>query len=423
MFLLLHIPLVLLIRRYPVVGQVHTWATLAVGVAWAASGVSLGRVAAMAAYIAGAEVLWRMTGSYVFWEFGKYAVVLILFLSIQRARPLKATSFPVVFLALLVPSTLLTILNADPAHLRMLLSFNLSGPLALAVCAAFFSRVRLTPVRIQRMVVALLGPLIGVACLCVLGIVEAEGIVFTTESNRQLSGGGGSNQVSCALAFGALMALLSVLCALEPRQRRLQWLLSALAFWLVAQSALTFSRSGLYLAAGGAVAAACFVWRDARTRATILVMSAFVCVVGWCVVAPRLDAFTAGMLSKRFSDTGLTGRERIMKMDIMVWLDNPVLGVGPGMAKVERLRNYGNRRATHTELTRLLAEHGMLGVLAIGMLSFSGWHAFSRAKSLRWKGFIAAMLTFTLLYMLSNAMRLVLPAFAFGLAFATFKHE
>ena len=71
-----HFPLALLEGRQPLVATIHALLSLAVGLAWALSGRRVWRVAYAAAYIAGAEVLWRMVGAHIFWEFGKYTVAL-----------------------------------------------------------------------------------------------------------------------------------------------------------------------------------------------------------------------------------------------------------------------------------------------------------------------------------------------------------
>ena len=72
----------------------------------------------------------------------------------------------------------------------------------------------------------------------------------------------------------------------------------------------------------------------------------------------------------KVSDT--TGREDIARADLEVWFDNPVLGVGPGVAKEYRAATFGRAAAAHTEFTRLLAEHGILGLVALIILY---WHS------------------------------------------------
>lgn len=422
--LLLHMPLALLMSQYPTVAGVHAVSCLLIGMVWATSGASLDRLANVAAYIVGAEVLWRMTRAPVFWESGKYAVAVILLLGIQRTRPLKATNFPIIFFALLVPSVLLTISSkASLDWIRQEISFNLSGPLALAVCAAFFSRVQLTTAQVQRMLIAFLSPLVGIIAVVLFKASTVEELGFSgTSSSKLLSGGYGPNQVSSVLGLGALAAFLIVVLFVPPKQRGMKWLMLGLSILLAAQSALTFSRNGLYLALISAFAAAVFLLRDARARTTLLAASGILCVVGYYVVIPRLDTFTEGALTRRFADPSLTGRDQIMQADVNTWAEHFWLGVGPGMAGAYRAR-YFRAASAHTEFTRLVAEHGALGLAALGLLMVFGWQAVWRVKSPRWRAFVAAMVTFSLLYMVANAMRLVLPAFCFGLAFASPKDE
>jgi len=421
-FFALHVPLALLMFRVPEVGRVHAWAALLVGAAWAMSGSHPSRVLCAAAYIAGSEVLWRMTGAPIFWEFGKYAVIAVLLLAIPRARPLRATNFPIVFFALLVPSIALTIAEASPARIRHEISFNLSGPLALAVCAAYCSRVQLTAARVQRMLIGLLGPVIGIVTVCVFHLAGSEHIHFSEQSSKLSSGGYGPNQVSSILGFGALAAVLLAVVLPVSRSRNFKWFMLVLSLWLAAQSALTLSRSGLYLALSGVATAAVFGLRESRLRMSLLAAAGLLFIAGEYVIAPRLDAYTGGALTKRFADTGLTGRDQIAKADMSIWLDHPLLGVGPGRAAWERAK-YFRATAAHTEITRLVAEHGLLGAVALGLLLVVCWRAIRRQTSWRWKAFVASMITYGLLFMAVNAMRTVLPALVIGLAFASFKHE
>jgi len=379
--------------------------------------ITLQRYPGVAAYIAGAEVLWRMTEVPVFWEFCKYAVSLVFLVAIQRTRPLKATSSPVLFFALLMPSIVLTISDCgyDFERFRRPLSFNLSGPLALAVCLAFFSRVRLTVAHVQRIVVAFFGPIVGILVICLFSITTAENLAFTTSSNFQTSGGFGPVQVSTVFGFAALLALLMVTTLHASEHAGMKWLFLGLMIWAVVQSAMTFSRSGIYLAAGSTAAAAIFGLRDTRARVATLAVVSLLWAVGEYLVVPRLDALTGGKISERFADTSTSGRDRLLQTDLDLWVQNPVFGLGPGMAK--RYRGA----SSHTEFTRMAAEHGIFGVGACGMLLLFAWQALRQVESARWKGFVASMLAYTMLYLLSQGVRLVLPSLAFGLAFASYE--
>src|SRR5205085_6313093 len=80
LLILLHIPLGVLLYNRASLGLIHPLVCFAVGMrrALLAKEESLVRVAEVAAYIVGAEVLWRMTRVPIFWEFGKYSVAIIM---------------------------------------------------------------------------------------------------------------------------------------------------------------------------------------------------------------------------------------------------------------------------------------------------------------------------------------------------------
>jgi O-antigen ligase len=78
----------------------------------------------------------------------------------------------------------------------------------------------------------------------------------------------------------------------------------------------------------------------------------------------------------------------------------------------------GREGAAHTEYTRMLAEHGMFGLLAMLVLFAIAIRTFQRARALEARAFVGALFVWSALFMLINAMRLVAPAFVAGLACA-----
>src|SRR5690242_13274041 len=80
-----HVVLALLMQRLPMFGLLHALGTVAIGVLIAARR-PLHETAYVVAYIAGSEVLWRMTRAGVFWEYGKYAVALVCLVALVRVR-------------------------------------------------------------------------------------------------------------------------------------------------------------------------------------------------------------------------------------------------------------------------------------------------------------------------------------------------
>jgi O-antigen ligase len=417
-----HVLLALLMDRYRIVGSLHALATLMVGLWFAVwSRRSIEQVAYIGAYITGSEVLWRMSEAAVFWEMGKYATTAIFLAAILRSRNWKAPSLPFIYFLLLLPSVALTLMKEDLSDARLMISGNMSGPLSLMISAWFFSRLTLSIAQLRRLFLVAIGPTIGVAAIAASSTITTSDIAFGNESNFITSGGFGPNQVSAALGLGALLALLYLLT--DKGSWIVRVLMVCVTLGLAIQSALTFSRGGLYTAAGGAAVAVVYLSKDARARVKILVLSAVLLVIAIFVLLPNLDAFTGGALSARFQNTSSTGREQIAQADLHIWNENPFFGVGPGESKIEHALYY-RRIATHTEYTRLLAEHGLFG-LAAGLMLFlmaaQRFVSIRRINNIRAKALLGPMVIWSLLYMVDKAMRLVAPSFAFGLCFITIR--
>jgi hypothetical protein len=330
-----------------------------------------------------------------------------------RAGALKSLMLPGLAFCLLLPSAVMTFWALPLAEARNQLSFNLSGPLALAVCAAFFTSVRLRPADYTRMLTVLIGPVCGIAAIALFGIITNPNITFTTESNFALSGGFGPNQVSAALGLGVLSAFLLIIESRTTLTFRI--VMFCLMVWLAVQSALTYSRGGLYTAAAGALAAWLVMIREPRQLLKPLLVAAGLFLAGYYVIVPKLDEFTDGTLTQRFQDTNTTRRGDLGETDMDLWAEHIVMGVGPGVSK----ETHEDAIAAHTEFTRLVAEHGLFGATFIVLMCAGTIWNFKRAEGSRERAIVLAMFAWSVLFMLNSAMRLVAPAFAFGLTFAT----
>ncbi|MGE0887127.1 MAG: O-antigen ligase family protein [Blastocatellales bacterium] len=416
LFVLSQAGLALLMRQSSAVATVHAWATLAVGAYFALSGVRLERVAYVAAYITGAEVLWRMTNAGAFWEFGKYAVSAIFLLALLRAGLLRGPIPAIIYFALMLPSLILPLININTGEMRDQISFNLSGPFALMVCVWFFSHLKLTLAQLRWLFVSLIAPTIGIAAISIFSTFTSK-LAFSTESNFATSGGFGPNQVSAALGLGAMLAALYLMLrGVRKLSERALMIACVLVFSI--QSALTLSRGGLYCAAGGLLLAAMYLIRDPRTRTKLILASVASFLLVNFIILPQLSDFTGGALVRRFQDVGMTGRDKIMMADMQTWADNPVFGVGPGQSKIYH-KQFFRASAAHTEFSRMLAEHGIFGLIALVLMGVIFIRHLRQARTREAKALVSAVSIWGLLYMFTAAMRVVAPSFTFGLAALT----
>ena len=415
-----HAVLGIAMMKVPALATLHALFSFLVALYWAASAKGPGKVIAAICYLTAAEVLWRITGAAVFWEFGKYAVCAVALVSWLRRRPPQFNGLALLYFGLLLPSILLTVLGGFGfTELRGIISFNLSGPFALAVCAFCLSGLRLGAAEADRSLLAILGPVIGVAAICLSGTASlGADYEFGNKSNFDTSGGFGPNQVSSVLGLGMLVAFLWM-----QRQQRMScrwWLAVALIPCFAAQASLTFSRTGIWIGVLTIGVASLFIIRRAGKGAIWLIGALLILASCYLALFRSLDTFTGGKLSERYSQKGFTGREDIAQGDLLLALHNPLFGVGPGMARFERSNHAGI--AAHTEFTRLLAEHGLGGLLALGALVLMAAKALRRASSPFQQAWTASLIAYSVLFMMVSGMRLVVPATAIGLAMISLRH-
>ena len=114
--------------------------------------------------------------------------------------------------------------------------------------------------------------------------------------------------------------------------------------------------------------------RDRRFRGAVVVRVILIAVIAVYFAIPLLNTVTNSGFQDRFTDTHLTGRDKIIEADVMAFKENPIFGVGPGQSKEYHVRTF-SRASTHTEYSRLIAEHGSFGLAALVLL---GWMSFQR---------------------------------------------
>ncbi|MEM6325512.1 MAG: O-antigen ligase family protein [Bacteroidota bacterium] len=420
LLIIAHIPLALLLSAVTPLATLHAWATLGLGLYWALQRQSE-KVTLATAYLIGAEVLWRATGAAVNWEFGKYALVLIFAVAILRSRKGSPPAVPFFYFALLVPGALMMIMSHPFDYARPRVSANISGPMALFLASWFFVRC----VRLDRRLFVRIG-LLWVAATLSLAVLGAQGLSaalgqgfeFVTASNDVAGGWTGANQSAAVFGLGAVACVFVL--ALGNLSRPGKGIVGLVLAFLVVQNALTFSRTGLALTLIGALAFGFFLIRESRYRLTLLFSVIILAVLVQTVMVPALNSLTGGTFVERYTDTDLTQRDTIMLLDLEIWWDHVFFGVGAGGAPNVRER-YGYRdAAAHTEYTRLLAEHGMLGMGSLILFLVMCAQPIFRARTPEEKGVVLALVFWASAFMIVSSFRLSIPAFLIGLSWAQF---
>jgi O-Antigen ligase len=415
---LLHLPLGILLYKIGGAAIIHPYTVLFVGLYWAfQKKEKLEKVACVAAYIVGVEVLWRMAGLSVFWEFGKYAAAAIMIVALLRRDCRKIPILPLLYFVLLLPSCILTLTLYDFKYTREMLSFNMSGPFLLFVSCWFFSHLKIDWSQVKTVFFAVIVPLSSVAVTTLFYTATTADIQFNTESNHATSGGYGPNQVSAMLGLGAFLCATGYLIFKNRFQDNLY--LGVLTVLFTAQSVMTFSRGGMYNAVGALLIVALFQMRNPSRGIKRLLPIVGIAAIFLILVFPYLNNFTGGKLEERFEESDSTGRVEIVESDFQIFSANPFLGVGVGESAVERGKITAVETASHTEFARIISEHGIFGICSLLTLVLIFIYNLNRQISVEGKAMTAGLVVWSGLFMLNAGMRLAAPSFILGLSFLT----
>lgn len=411
-----HAPLGLVMMNAGSIAAVHAYAVVLFGIYWAIQRrKSLEKVALIVAYIVSAEVLWRMVHAPIYWEFGKYAAGLVMITALAVRGKWKLPSLPLAYFVFLLPACFLTLMNNDFDIAKDKLSFNMSGPFLLFISCWFFSQLKVNWLQLRKILFWLIIPLFSVAVTTLFYTVTEENIQFTGESMRATSGGFGPNQVSAMLGLGVFVSLVCYL--LFKNRLKEKYCFGLLAVFFAAQSIMTFSRGGIYNAAGGILAILIFQMQNAGKGIKQILVVAVIAGFFMLAIFPRMNEFTGGALQKRFENTDSTGRSEIAAADFQIFAENPAFGVGVGEAYGYREKYFGKQVAAHTEFTRVIAEHGIFGIFSLLTLAAMAFFLFRRQKTSLGKAVVIGFIVWSSLFMLNTGMRLAAPAFIWSLSF------
>jgi len=381
------------------------------------------------AYIVAAEALFRMTDGGIFYEFSKYFVILLMLLGIA-ADGVSSRSYPYfLYLILLIPSIIVAsqTLGAN-FNFRTSIAFALSGPVTLGIAALYCVDKRLTFDGLMQVVTVMIFPIVAMTTHLFLYNPSVRDVLVGTASSFATSGGFGPNQVSTILGLG-MFALVVRFFMKSPT-------MFLKVFNLILLSAVSF-RALVTLSRGGVVTAVLVIliflmvvvmqssykWK-ARVRNSILFLSLAVATT-WLVSSYE----TGGILEKRYKNQDAlgrdkedisTGRAELFADEFQGFKDNPALGVGASGMKQSRLEEMGRIVASHNEISRLLAEHGSLGIVILLILIFNPLiYRSSNRRNVLFYSFLA----FWFATINHSAMRIAAPGFIYALALLNITYE
>lgn len=334
-------------------------------------------------YLISFELLDRMaeTSPFLPYELGKYFLVIsaimgILVLGIRN----KAG----IVMALLVTPAIFYDISGQVVFFDIV-NYYLA-PLAIGLGIAYIDRLNISEEGFDNLLRLLWLTALASLAFTVFKTPDLDNITFTLGAQFETTGGQSSNQVSTVLGFGLFLSIYSIIKRLKFSGYYFLDILIAILFFF--QGLLSFSRGGIVVAIIGVLILAYNQLKKIRFQMVVyLVMG----LIGLSVIFYVTNNLTGGQLLLRYkgetegtlagskvktADVITSGRVTIFNEDIELWSENPILGVGCGASRYIRFED--KVVAAHVELSRLLAEHGLLGLIYFIMLIF---HFFALRKA------------------------------------------
>ena len=331
-------------------------------------------------FIVGGEVFFRMSKSGLPWEFGKFSVIFLLLIAIFVDNKKRNTSLLIIlYMLLLLPALYLSIdYFIDFNEGRKAVFFSILGPVSIFISVSYFYNypLKLDDFKIlSRWVV--MGAL-PMSTFLFFTVGDYSAIEFGGGSNAEASGGFTANQVSVGFGIGILFLLINLVFNQPLFYYKLLDVLVLVLFTF--QGLMTFSRGGIMTTLVSVGTGLLIYYLSSIKQFLVfmrkkIILIFFASLIGFFTFQ-YVDDMTGGALYGRYfnkkadgsqaKEDLTTGRGDIVKGDLMLFESTDYTGIGIGVSKYERpLHRW---YAPHVEYSRLLAEHGVLGLLALIIL-------------------------------------------------------
>lgn len=380
-------------------------------------------------YLTSFELLARMsqTSPFIPYELGKYLLLLLLVLGIIKYG---AKNYIGLFMVVLLLPAMFFDLSGEVSKKELV--FNLLGPVNVGLAVWFFYGKPISKNQLIKLLRISLFPLISVLSSSIFKTPSFDDIEFTLGANLATSGGGGSNQVSTLLGVGIFICFLFLVNKWKITGYRV---FDFFLFFLFGfQGLLTFSRGGIIGGVLGILIVLFFVFFSADSIKKHYRLPKFGKIIVLAVILLTTtfqiaDNLTGGLLGLRYLgetegtlagtkeksiDSITTGRFNIFMEDVDLWFENVFFGVGVGASSF--MRSGSQFYLTHVEFSRLLSEHGFLGLVYFLILIYLFFKLIYTRRPPMEKGILVAFFLIAIYTTFHAAMRTYLTPLFIGLS-------
>jgi O-antigen ligase len=384
----------------------------------------------LASYLVGVEVFIRMSDGFLLYETGKYGIILFSLLGIIWGPVKQKTSISfLLYVLFLVIGIVFTQVPLGES-LRKSIAFNLSGPISLGFFALYCYKRTITILQLKELLFVCLLPVFSIISFVYFRTPDLEELVFNGSSNFSTSGGFGPNQVATIIGFGVF--ILSVFIFTRVQLSLSIFLDIIFLLYFTYRGLLTFSRGGMITAIFAFFIFVLFMLFYQKNTFIKVFKFLFITLILFLGIWLYTSDITGGMIDNRYANKNAAGIEKkdvsagrfqLFSAQLENFYESPILGIGVGNGKYKRIES-GKRitAASHNEITRLIEEHGLLGILALLILLVKPLQNIYFSTNYQ-RAFLLSFYVFWFLTINHSAMRIAFPAFVYGLSLIKIDHE
>ena len=324
---------------------------------------------ALITYLNAFELLGRMSKAYPFVpiELSKYLIITFSILGIIIIQKNNLFWFVIAIISVFL-------LYIDNSGQRVFFDIvnNYFGFLSICLILSFILVQKFINFPIHVILKILLFAILPSLIFSFVKTPDFDEIQFTLSANFETAGGAATNQVATVFGLGLMLCFYFWYKKIKFSGHRYLDILIGIAF--LAQGLLTFSRGGIIVAI---LAILIFIILDSGKLNLKIIYLGIVVSILVIFTFNYIDRITDGKLLLRYQGETegtynygaekdlkkiTSGRSLIFEEDIKLWFSHPILGVGVGSSRYLRGGTDG-KVAAHIELSRLLAEQGIFGLL------------------------------------------------------------
>ena len=343
---------------------------------------------------------------YLFIPYLLIAVFGLLFIRGGNSISIHSKSFGFLFLF-----TIIELLNSYRAGDENIARFLVINSICLFVIAMWSSYNIILPSVVNGFLNHL-----KYASIYLCGIVLARYMMgdvdFSGVSSSEATNGLAPVQISGYLGFSCAIFFLSIMNNAKGVSLILNLVLLCLNALVML---LSFSRGGIYFL--GVIMILYFFFNRTKLKSYLLFLLLIPAAI---LMYYYLSEKTNGKIIERYQEEGASGRQELVIAGLKLFVSQPLVGVGTGNYndEVKKSNLYSREAGAHDEFVRVIAEHGLLGMVTYWGFFISLFFEILARKKIQ-REYALYFLIFFCMITVHNGLKISLQPLLLMLAIAT----